>query len=228
MATTLKNTIEQFTPPILFRAIRAVLRRGTQAVDDTKSGLGQKDPEWYDQSFDDNDHWKWHYTKSSYYFLWSVIADRLVRIQAKSILDVGCGSGQLAALLKDKGIERYCGIDFSPKRVAQAKRACPGFDFIQADAFRTDIFETYSYDALLATEFLEHVEGDVDIILKIRTGTRFIGTVPNFPFQSHVRHFRDTDDVATRYGPYFTDFRVDRFFSNDKGKTFFLLEGIKT
>jgi 2-polyprenyl-3-methyl-5-hydroxy-6-metoxy-1,4-benzoquinol methylase len=164
MATTLKNTIEEFTPPILFRAITAILRRGTQSVYDTNSGLAQKEPEWYDQSFENNEHWKWHYTKSGYYFLWSVIADRLIRVQAKSILDVGCGSGQLAALLKDKGIERYFGIDFSPKRVAQAKRAGPGFDFVQADVFCTELFETYSYDALLATEFLEHVEGDIDII----------------------------------------------------------------
>jgi len=143
-------------------------------------------------------------------------------------LDVGCGSGQLASLLKDKGIERYCGIDFSAKRIVQAKQACPEFDFVQADAFGTDLFETYGYDALVTTEFLEHVEGDLDIIFKIRSGARFLGTVPNFPFESHVRHFRDANEVAARYGPYFKDFRVDSFLSNDKGKTFFVLEGIKT
>jgi hypothetical protein len=36
------------------------------------------------------------------------------------------------------------------------------------------------------------------------------------------------NEVAARYGPHFMDFRVDSFFSNDKGKTFFLVEGIKT
>jgi len=228
MATTFKKAIEELTPPILFRAIAARLRGGRRSIAEAARSQGQRAPDWYDRSFEDNEQSKWHYTKSSYYFLWSVIADRLVRLQARSVLDVGCGSGQLAALLKDKCIERYCGIDFSAKRIVQAKQACPEFDFVQADAFRTNLFETYAYDALLATEFLEHVEGDLDIILKIRAGARFLGTVPNFPFESHVRHFRDANQVSARYKPYFTDFRVDSFLSNDKGKTFFVLEGIKT
>ena len=226
MAATLKSTLVQLTPPILLRAVLAIRRRAAQPVHDTEA-MGQKEPEWYDRSFEDHEHWKWHYTRSGYYFLWTVIADRLIRAGARSILDVGCGSGQLAAVLKDKGIERYCGIDFSEKRIAQARQACPGFEFVHADAFATDLFERRDYDAVLSTEFLEHVERDLDIIRKIRPGARFIGTVPNFPFESHVRHFFDRAEVAARYGPHFRDFRVDSFLANDRAKTFFVLEGVK-
>jgi hypothetical protein len=56
---------------------------------------------------------------------------------------------------------------------------------------------------------------------------RFIATVPNFPFVSHVRHFVDCSEVAARYGRYFDDFSAVPLFGNEKGKTFFVLEGIK-
>ena len=227
MATTLKDTIVQITPPILLRAAMAIRGHAAQPVYDTKP-KGEKDPEWYDRSFEDNEHWKWHYTRSGYYFLWTVIADRLLRCGARSVMDVGCGSGQLAALLKDKGIESYCGIDFSEKRIGQARLVCPGFKFVQADAFATELFERGDYDTVLSTEFLEHVDRDLDIIRKIRPGARFIGTVPNFPFESHVRHFLNAAEVTARYGSFFTDFQVDSFLANENAKTFFVLQGIKS
>jgi len=47
------------------------------------------------------------------------------------------------------------------------------------------------------TEFLEHIEHDLDVIRFIRPRTYFVGTVPNFPYVSHVRHFQDCDEVTS-------------------------------
>ena len=187
---------------------------------------GEQNAAWYDDSFDRNAHWREHYTKSRYHFAWAVIADRLARRGTASVLDIGCGSGQLAQLLADKGINRYVGVDFSEKRIAHAKRVCPQFEFRCEDAFASDAFDG-DYDGLVTTEFLEHVERDLDAIDRVKPSVYFIGTVPNFPFESHVRHFNSEDEVTDRYSKYFTDFRVDSFYGNDKGQTFFLLEGIK-
>jgi hypothetical protein len=60
---------------------------------------------------------------------------------------------------------------------------------------------------------------------KIRKGSRFYGTVPNFPFVSHVRHFRDENEVRSRYASCFQNLRVDRFLADAKGKVFYLLDG---
>jgi SAM-dependent methyltransferase len=187
----------------------------------------EQGPDWYDQSFDASEHWRSHYSESGYYFLWTVIADRILRAQADAVLDIGCGSGQLASLLRDKGIPRYLGLDFSPKRIAQARKVCPEFEFREVDVFATDILDTYDYDVVLSTEFLEHVERDLDVIAKVRSKKRFIGTVPNFPYVSHVRHFRDANEVSQRYQEYFTDFRVDTFLADPHVRKFFLVEGIK-
>jgi SAM-dependent methyltransferase len=146
----------------------------------------------------------------------------------RSVLDVGCGSGQFSHLLLDKGIKEYYGIDFSQKRIEWARKNCPGFKFILADALNTDIFDTFHYDAVVCIEFLEHIEKDIDVITGIRSGARFYGSVPNFPYTSHVRHFTNSKQVCERYSKYFNDFSVTSLLADTKGGTFYLFEGIKT
>ncbi len=84
-----------------------------------------------------------------------------------------------------------------------------------------------TYRKSQATEFLEHIEQDLEVIRFIRPGTYFVGTVPNFPYVSHVRHFQDCDEVTRRYAHFFTDFKVDAFRAKGHETMFFLLEGIK-
>lgn len=140
-------------------------------------------------------------------------------------LDIGCGPGQLAALLRDKGLESYLGFEFSSEHIEQARVACPEFDFAVADAFETDLFETRNYDAVICTEFLEHVDGDTDVLAKLSSGTHFFGSVPNFPGKGHVRHFEAEQEVENRYAPFFRSLRTDTFLRNTEGKKYFLMEG---
>ena len=121
----------------------------------------------------------------------------------------------------------YCGFDFTPAMVEHARRHRPGLHFEIADAYTTDLFQTVDYDTVIATEFLEHVQGDRAVLEHIRPGARFIGTVPNFPYVSHVRHFADGAEVAARYDDLFTGFGVDAIPANDRSKTFFVLEGVR-
>jgi 2-polyprenyl-3-methyl-5-hydroxy-6-metoxy-1,4-benzoquinol methylase len=187
---------------------------------------GEKSSEWYDASFENADHWKYHYSLSNYYFLWAVISDRIVRAGIDSVLEIGCGPGQLACLIRDKGVKKYHGFDFSPKRIEQANKACPEFTFSQQDAFKTDLFTTCDYRSVICTEFLEHVKGDLEVLKRIRSGTKFYGTVPNFPYTSHVRHFRDGHDVLARYEQCFEELHVDTFLANNRSVIYYLLEGI--
>jgi len=187
---------------------------------------GEKDAVWYDESFKTTAEWKLHYSSSSYYFLWTVIADRIKRNRDQSILEIGCGSGQLACMLRDIGLLNYHGFDFSPKRIVQAIKVCPELNFSEEDAYKTTLFSSFDYTTVICTEFLEHVEKDIEVIKKIKPGTRFYGTVPNFPFTSHVRHFTNEREVFERYKPCFSELEVNAVLANNKGKTFYLLEGI--
>ena len=224
MSPNIKEIVRAVTPPIFLSAAKTMVSRRDRKIS-LQESPGEKGAEWYDGTFERNDRWMSHYTTSGYYFLWTVILDRIQRQGVHSILEIGCGSGQLACLIRDREVENYHGFDFSPLRLAQAKKVCKEFKFSVEDAFETNLFTTYDYDCIVCTEFLEHVEGDIEVLRRIRPGTTFFGTVPNFPFTSHVRHFDGEADVSARYGQCFNDLSVATILANDRGKKFFLLEG---
>jgi SAM-dependent methyltransferase len=185
----------------------------------------EQPPEYYDEVFRAANHWRRHYTKSHYYPLWTIIADRIQRAGINSIIDIGCGPGQVANLLRDKGVSKYLGVDFSPARVEQAREVCPDYDFVVADVFETDLLETYTYDCALIMEFLEHVENDLEVLKRIKAGTFMLATVPNFPARRHVRYFNSVDEVRKRYKQCLESIRVDEHLADTKGKKYYILEG---
>lgn len=205
---------------------------GPANKDKTSNGNGkgfnsrEKNAEFYDRTFLEHAHWKNHYTSSRYYPLWSIIVDRVMRSKAESVIDIGCGAGQFALFLRDKGLRKYVGIDFSRERIRHAQQVCPDFTFIVADVFETNVLAVNDYDTVVCLEFLEHVDRDLETLERIRKGTRFLGTVPNFPYSSHVRHFNNPREVEERYGKKFQDFSVETHLQNDKGAEFFLIDGV--
>ena len=189
---------------------------------------GEQDASYYNGVYLTSAEYKKHYTASVYYFVWCVMVDRLKRAGAHSVLDIGCGPGQFASLLHDAGIPTYCGLDLSENAIQIARTICPEYNFVAQSVFDSDLLERYDYDTVVSMEFLEHVHEDVAVLSRIRKAKRFFGTVPNFPYESHVRHFTDCRQVIERYGSLFTQFKVDVLLANDQGKQFFLLEGVKT
>ena len=185
----------------------------------------EREPGFYDRSFLAGDHWRRHYTESHYYSQWSIIADRISHAQTLSVLDIGCGPGQFASLLRDQGLIQYLGIDFSPARIEQARKVCPEFDFVEANVFETNLLRTHKYDAAVCLEFLEHVERDLKVIRALRVGTRFYASVPDFGGPAHVRYFHSPDEVEKRYADDLDGLRVD-VHQGSREQQFFLLEGV--
>jgi SAM-dependent methyltransferase len=219
----LKTLARLLTPPLLAHGADALLN----AAQKTLIKSGGRDAEWYDRAFRSSTAKHRPYYECRLFFLWAVIAYIIAHDRVNLVLEVGCGSGRLSQLLRDTGVKTYCGIDFSLERIEWARKQCPEFRFVHADVLKTDLFETFDYDAVVCAEFLEHIEQDLEVISKIRSGARFIGTVPNFPYASHVRHFRNQTEVSRRYAPYFRDFRVCAFLADRTGRKYFLFEGIR-
>lgn len=184
---------------------------------------------YYDSAFADNDDWQLHYTSSPYYFLWTVIVDRLRRLEKPRVLEIASGPGQLASAVHEAdAVSSYVGFDFSEIAVGYARKRCPDLDFRIEDALKTKLLDELEYSAVISTEFLEHIENDLGVLSRLRAGTYFLGTVPSFPYVSHVRCFGNIAQVEDRYSSLFEDFNVVSIPGNDSGKTFYLLEGIKT
>jgi SAM-dependent methyltransferase len=185
---------------------------------------GEQSAEWYDSAFaqEDTDYHQ-HYTASRYHFIWAVIVDRVPRLA--SVLEIGCGPGQLAEFLIERGVAHYIGFDFSSQAIRMAKKRCPSVDIHLANALETPLLDDKGYDTVICTEVLEHIEADLKLLSRIRAGVRCLITVPNFPYPSHVRYFADEGMVAARYGAFFRESRIDRFRATAGSTCYFLLDG---
>lgn len=169
-----------------------------------KPVVGAERPaDWYDEVFASSPKYQLPYQDSPYYFLWTVIADRLRRDGVKRVLEIGCGTGQLAAFLLDQTVETYAGIDFSAKAIEHARALVPSARFAVDDARTSNVYAAEPHEVLICTEVLEHITEDLDVVRRFRPGTRCLFSVPSYNSESHVRFFGDAAAVQDRYGRFF-------------------------
>lgn len=183
------------------------------------------DSDWYDALFLFSEKYNQPYAESHYMPLWSEIAHRLQKRGFKRVLDIGCGPGQMAALLFDRGIESYIGLDFSIKAIEIAKRRVPQATFLVGDARTANVYDTAQYDVIICTEVLEHIEDDFAVVSRFPPGKPCICTVPDFPCESHVRYFSTCQEVINRYARFFERLDVEAFRLQDA--TFYLIDGVR-
>jgi SAM-dependent methyltransferase len=75
-----------------------------------------------------------------------------------SILDVGCGQGDLYGLLAARGFGgRYTGVDLSPELVASARERFPAASFIFGDVLEVELDE---HDFVLASGLFDYRTSD--------------------------------------------------------------------
>jgi homoserine O-acetyltransferase/O-succinyltransferase len=101
-----------------------------------------------------------------------------------SVLDLGCGEGELLSRLKQLGFQRLTGVELDEKALVSCVRA--GLDVLQADLNRRlDPFPDDSYDTVVLSRTLQAVR-DVEGLLReiLRIGRRGIVSFPNFAYKT--------------------------------------------
>lgn len=138
-----------------------------------------------------------------------LICDHLMEVRASSVLDLGCGPGQFAQYLRSRMAIPYVGLDFSQVAIERAnQRGIADARFAVFDITRDPLPALDRGAAIVCTEVLEHVEGDLDVIAHLPAGHHCCCSVPNFYTFSHVRHFTEVAEVERRYGTFFDDMRI--------------------
>jgi SAM-dependent methyltransferase len=180
-------------------------------MDDTNSAspLSRQDlmkqaPETYDEMFRDGGYqgvYDLPYWNSAYYPLFKQVLAEVERRDVRSILEVGCGTGAFAHLVMSRTKLEYHGFDFSRVAVSKASRRTSRPDaFFVADATASASYSGHSYDCVVCTEVLEHIEADREVVSAWASEARCVCSVPNFDADTHVRLFRSEDEVGRRYG----------------------------
>ncbi len=163
----------------------------------------EHDASYYDGVYEQggwNLEYRRHYSDSVYYPSWQVVADWIAREAPAHLLEIGCGPGQLAQMLFERGLGRYTGFDFSEKAIemARARNPARAGDFHRADAYATDLLAS-DYSHVVVLEVLEHIERDLEILERVRPGTTVVYSVPSYSSRSHLRWFDSVEAAVARY-----------------------------
>jgi trans-aconitate methyltransferase len=163
----------------------------------------EQDPSYYDRIYRKIGRYKLPWNRSNLAPVWRRLADALVAADVTSVLELGCGTGQLASCLKERIPKlEYTGLDFSPVAIWIAEGLYPHLRFELKDFNDDDVFDA-AVDAVVLTEVLEHLDDDRALLRRIPKGTLVAFSVPNFDDQGHTRYFDTEKDVIDWYAKSF-------------------------
>ena len=123
---------------------------------------------WNAELYDDKHSFVFQYGES--------VLELLAVKPGERILDLGCGTGDLAKQMQQSGAE-VVGIDASPDMVAKAKSKFPGLDFSVVDA--TSFHFDEPFDAVFTNATLHWIKNADAVIQNVfnclKPGGRFVG-----------------------------------------------------
>lgn len=105
-------------------------------------------------------------------------------VKPERILDVGCGEGETIAQLKRSKVGKtYEGIDNSGDAIKIGKKIYQGINIKLADIYKLP-YRDNSFDLLVCTEVLEHLENPKKALSELRrvSAKYILLSVPNEPF----------------------------------------------
>ena len=109
---------------------------------------------------------------------------RHVPATARRVLDLGCASGGLAALLKQRGPVEVVGIERDSEYAIAAAAHCD--EVLHADVETADIDGLGRFDCLVAADVLEHLVDPWTALRRavelVRPGGKVVVSVPNVLF----------------------------------------------
>lgn len=129
------------------------------------------------------------------------LVDVVSGLDVRSIVDVGCGSGENLARLARLGRYELCGTDVSDEALALAARNAPGARLLQLDIEREALPERF--DLVMSIQVVEHLVEDVAALRHMASMSSkyvFTSTIGGRmrPSERSIGHVRNYSTVELR------------------------------
>jgi ubiquinone/menaquinone biosynthesis C-methylase UbiE len=98
------------------------------------------------------------------------LQDLINKKESFSLIDVGCGKGDVLYLLKKSGHlkgAKIIGLDIDKKAIQAFKKKMPGAKAILSDALSLKGLKNGSFDFVICTQVIEHLEDDKALVSQI-------------------------------------------------------------
>jgi len=152
----------------------------------------------------------------------SIMFDRIEPFLGNSVLEVGCGIGNITKFFGDR---RVVGVDINDKQLAEVRKVLGHGIFLNQDIVDMDVekFRRYNFDTVVCLNVLEHIKRDSIALRKmfdvLESGGRAILLVPagNFLYNNidrnldHCRRYSRTGLVNKMKGAGFVIEKVFYF-----------------
>jgi SAM-dependent methyltransferase len=148
-----------------------------------RSPVEENSRDLYDRFYGDHEALEQYYDEQRLTFYAEVcqqLRNSGLELDQRDVLDVGCGTGHLLSELQRWWKPRIAGCDFSEEAMNFSRERFPGCHF-----FTHDIYQPLpgTYDLVLCTEVLEHLEQPFAAIQNLLNATRpggfLVVTVPD-------------------------------------------------
>lgn len=137
-------------------------------------------------------------------------------VEKPRIVDLGCGDGRLIFALRKKGflqdVGEVFGVDISEKRIGRVTKELPFVKCVISDALGVKELQRSSFDLVICSQLIEHVENDHKLLFETRrllrnNGLAYVSSViksayavyfyfMNGSFRLDPTHFREYSSVA--------------------------------
>ena len=128
--------------------------------------------------------------------VYGAVLDYLARMPDPRVLEVGCGTGDLALQIVERKIP-YRGFDLSP--VAIDRGRARGLAQVQVgNAYDAVSYEPDDYNLVLALEVFEHID-DLRALRNFPPHKQVLFSVPDYVETSHLRAYQDPKRDIVEY-----------------------------
>lgn len=151
---------------------------------------------------------------------------RRVPLEGRSLLDLGCGVGDLCDFLASRGVSvDYTGVDILEEMIKEARRRCRGGRFIHADLLKENPFSDATFDVAFCSGIFNLETGDnaellssfMALLSRLVRKTVVINLLSvSSPDRMARYHYFDPQAVLGEARKFFDDVQIDEsYLCND-------------